>query len=1513
MGGKQVLVAVLLLWACSGQELMTLEESRPCLEVSVPGDYPTIQAAVNAAGSGDTVVVGPGSYTENVKIFSGIAVQGAGPDLTVLHGQVKVSGDGAELAGFLVTSSGASGYSLNAGIIGSGEDFVVRGNVVEGFGSGILAGETANGEVSGNIFRQNQVGIELSEAGPALLVVNNLVLNNTHAGIKVYSFSSPVIAHNTIVGNGFAEDYDMGGAGLVVGPFNGETAVNNIIVSNKGGINAIYESNSKCNHNLVWGNFDNYVGDALTGSGDLSLDPRFVSPGAKDYHLQGDSPALDIGAATAVSDDFDGNPRPGGDGPDMGAFEVQPVSDSGELLITEVMANPFDEQKGEFVELHNPTDGPLDAAGLVLNDGDSSDEVAGWQGGTTVIPPGAYAVILDADYSQNTVPYIIPGDAVILTVDSPTLGSGISVADPVSIIRGGVTVGTYLHPFNPGNGISAERIQVEGEDTADNWIASPCGASPGQVNCIAAGGNGGGLPTLLINEVMAAPVDSKSGEFVEVYNFGDAPVNLSVLGISDGDTSDELLVVAGKTASVSPGGICIIVDPDLLDTMTGAPYFLDDDVPCVVTVAGAAIGDGLAKNDPVAILADDGLTAVTTYSHPIAVSAQSVERIDLDEADLSSNWLPSPCVDKHSAGRPNCTQDAGGSLELPSIEINEVMANPIDEDLGEFVELHNTGDEAMDVAGLLLTDGDAVDTIGPFDGGGLTVIPPGGYGVVLDPEYLGGYAIPTAAVLLSPANSTIGNGLANNDPITLLAADGVTAISTYSFPFNAGNGLSAELLGGVGDVEGNWVASTCPSGSSPGANNCVADGDPGEDPGGSDLNLVISEVMANPLAEGTGEFVEIVNLGSAPVDLADYVLSDGDSTDVISAFAGGGTMLAASTYALVLDVDYPMDTGPYDLPPGVLLLTTGDKTLGNGLATGDPVSLLAPGAVTLLATYQYPFNPGNGVSAERVNLSAPDTPDNWVISPCDSGSSPGALNCASGDPVGPGVTVVDVNSGSATELQQITGIGPSTANQIVAYRDNSGAYESLLQLTVLDAVTTAKVAGWQVAEEGEALFVLGLDGAIETNVFADPEAMLEALPLPDAPEAAVWVGERVRLSRAAALTEDDLETNQDLLFVAWTDVGSYEPVGDASLQIHLSPAPGAPSYLREQTRIVDAMADWIKEDGDPQAIPLFYRWATAVWGWGGVSYGAVYAIEGVLEIYEGSWRVLVRAAADAGIDGLVLVERWLAADAWATLEVIWTYGYKSVVVKNEGGYTHTLPYRLAVSHPCRTYWFDTYDEVVEVPKCPSFGNCGGNIAAAYALFNQTLAAWKQAPPDSGTGTCFIYPPTEYCFTTDEEEMGIDILNTASHAQLTDHCYTTSLASTVIANRPFATIAAYDATPGVGPKSLWNLLVCYVRSGDWPPAVPGTVYAVLQKIPDNEYQYETVDSAEVTYHVGGLVEICDPGTEDCIMVFSYDPLPEALSVGDTVTVTGQVKHYLAGGYWELLLSGEPSSLTILADQ
>lgn len=89
-----------------------------------------------------------------------------------------------------------------------------------------------------------------------------------------------------------------------------------------------------------------------TGSGNLTNDPAFVNPAGKDFHLQSNSPCINSGNDSYVSDtnDLDGNPRIVGGTVDMGCYEYQTPSS--------VISYEFLQQYGL------PTDGSVDFADL---------------------------------------------------------------------------------------------------------------------------------------------------------------------------------------------------------------------------------------------------------------------------------------------------------------------------------------------------------------------------------------------------------------------------------------------------------------------------------------------------------------------------------------------------------------------------------------------------------------------------------------------------------------------------------------------------------------------------------------------------------------------------------------------------------------------------------------------------------------------------------------------------------------------------------------------------------------------------------------------------------------------------------------------------------------------------------------------------------------------------------------------------------------------------------------------
>ncbi|MCH7761156.1 lamin tail domain-containing protein, partial [candidate division TA06 bacterium] len=219
------------------------------------------------------------------------------------------------------------------------------------------------------------------------------------------------------------------------------------------------------------------------------------------------------------------------------------------------------------------------------------------------------------------------------------------------------------------------------------------------------------------------------------------------------------------------------------------------------------------------------------------------------------------------------------------------------------------------------------------------------------------------------------------------------------------------------DSESNWHPSYDSTGSTPGRENSEEIKEIEE--------VVINEVMANVKGTDSGigtpgdrnEFVELFNLSSDLVDVEGWLLDDGDSWDVLRAWSDtidsviedpdveiNTTRIPPGAYAVILDPEYP-DSGdgsyvqPYDFPPNTIILTVGNTSLGDGLSTTDPLFLYSRDTL-LIDTYgtpfdttdTIPFDPGNGISMERIDPALPDEESNWRPSVDSTGSTPGRQN-----------------------------------------------------------------------------------------------------------------------------------------------------------------------------------------------------------------------------------------------------------------------------------------------------------------------------------------------------------------------------------------------------------------------------------------------------------------------------------------------------------------------------------------
>src|SRR5215813_8063834 len=147
----------------------------PAAILRVPHSYETIQAGIAAASAGDTVLVAPGVYFENVTMKPGVHIQGE-------PGAIL---DGSQGAGEVVSAT--SGIERTAVLSG----FVVR----RGRQAGIFLNQ-ATPTLRNNVIIENAgPGIDCAQASP--YVLNNAIVANAGGGIVCqYPGTAPVITYN---------------------------------------------------------------------------------------------------------------------------------------------------------------------------------------------------------------------------------------------------------------------------------------------------------------------------------------------------------------------------------------------------------------------------------------------------------------------------------------------------------------------------------------------------------------------------------------------------------------------------------------------------------------------------------------------------------------------------------------------------------------------------------------------------------------------------------------------------------------------------------------------------------------------------------------------------------------------------------------------------------------------------------------------------------------------------------------------------------------------------------------------------------------------------------------------------------------------------------------------------------------------------------------------------------------------------------------------------------------------
>lgn len=169
--------------------------------------------------------------------------------------------------------------------------------------------------------------------------------------------------------------------------------------------------------------------------------------------------------------------------------------------------------------------------------------------------------------------------------------------------------------------------------------------------------------------------------------------------------------------------------------------------------------------------------------------------------------------------------------------------------------------------------------------------------------------------------------------------------------------------------------------------------------------ISINEVMSNVKGRDSGilspgdrnEFIELFNYSDSIIDLEGWIISDCNADDYITIFSDTADLLSAVTgticipphaYAVIIDPEYTMYSDeyymPYDFPDSCIILTVGNTTLGeNGLSSTEAL-ILMDNAGHIISTFGtpgiedgFPYDPGDGVTFERISPLTDDDKANW--------------------------------------------------------------------------------------------------------------------------------------------------------------------------------------------------------------------------------------------------------------------------------------------------------------------------------------------------------------------------------------------------------------------------------------------------------------------------------------------------------------------------------------------------------